>query len=157
LFEGNSVNILQEVTRQLIQLGHKPKLYFNRDVQVEYGIERDNALINFYTQLNLDYHLGLNNFLQLEDNREHWVNEYYTYVRQFTNPTPTSITTPELSLNLPQLTFAELKRKYSTFYETGRVYFKGGETQAQKTLNSFLTKRFHGYHWKIQCRNCSYN
>src|SRR5579883_30003 len=149
LFEGTSVNILQEVTRQLIQQGHKPKLYFNRDVQVEYGIERDCAIVNFYTQLNLDYHIGLNNFLQLEDNREHWVNEYYTYVRQFTNPTPTSITTPELSLNLPQLTFAELKCKYSTFYETGRVYFKGGETQAQKTLNSFLTKRFHGYHWKL--------
>ncbi|MBD2776780.1 FAD-binding domain-containing protein [Iningainema tapete] len=149
LFEGNSVNILQELTRQLMQLLHTPKLYFNRDVQVEYGIERDKAIANFYQQLNLDYHIGLNNFLQLEDNRENWFNEYYTYVRETPHPTPTHINTPELSLNLPQLTFAELKQKYSTFYETKRVYFKGGETQGQATLNSFLTKRFNGYHWKL--------
>ncbi|MBD2775561.1 FAD-binding domain-containing protein [Iningainema tapete] len=150
LFEGNSVNILQELTQQLIQLGHKPKLYFNRDVQVEYGIERDRTLINFYTQLNLDYHIGLNNFLQTDnDRRDQWIEEYYTYVRQLPPPTPTHINTPDLSLNLPQLTFAELKRKYSTFYETKKVYFKGGETLAQKTLDSFLTKRFYGYHWKL--------
>ena len=150
LFEGNSVNILQELTQQLIQLGHKPKLYFNRDVQLEYGIERDRAIVNLYQHLNLDYHIGLNNFLQTDgDRREQWVEEYYTYVRQFPNPTPTHINTPQLSLNLPQLTFSELKQKYSTFIETGRVYFKGGETQAQATLNSFLAKRFHGYHWKL--------
>ena len=150
LFEGNSLSNLQELTRQLMQQGHKPKLYFNRDVQVEYGIERDQAIINFYQQLNLDYYIGLNNFLQTEDDqRNQWFNEYYTYVRQSPHPTPTQINTPQLSFNLPQLTFAELKQKYSAFYETGRVYFKGGETEAQATLNSFLAKRFHGYHWKL--------
>lgn len=150
LFEGNSVNVLQELTRQLIHQGHKPKLYFNRDVQVEYGIERDRTIASFYTQLNLDYHIGLNNFLQTNgDRRDEWFNEYYTYLRQTSYLTPTQINTPQLSFNLPQLTFSELKQKYSVFYETGRVYFKGGETQAQATLDSFLTKRFHGYHWKL--------
>lgn len=150
LFEGNSLNILQELTRQLIQQGHKPKLFFNRDVQVEYGIERDKAIINFYQQLNLDSYIGLNNFLQTDDDhRDQWFNEYYTYVRQPPHPTSTHINTPQLSFNLPQVTFAELKQKYHAFKETQRVYFKGGETQAQATLNSFLTKRFHGYHWKL--------
>ncbi|MEC4818420.1 MAG: deoxyribodipyrimidine photo-lyase [Scytonema sp. PMC 1069.18] len=83
LFEGNSVDILQQLTQQLIQIGHKPKLYFNRDVQVEYGISRDRAIANFYHQLNLEYHIGLNNFLQTDDDRRNqWFDEYYTYVRQ---------------------------------------------------------------------------
>ncbi|MUG95415.1 deoxyribodipyrimidine photo-lyase [Scytonema sp. UIC 10036] len=150
LFEGNSVDILQQLTQQLIQLGHKPKLYFNRDVQVEYGISRDRAIANFYHQFNLECHIGLNNFLQTDDDhRDRWFEEYYTYVRQSPHPTPIRINTPQLSFNLPQLTFTKLKQKYSTFYETKRVYFKGGETQAFSTLNSFLTKRFHGYHWKL--------
>ncbi|BAY48889.1 DNA photolyase, FAD-binding protein [Scytonema sp. HK-05] len=150
LFEGKSVDILQQLTQQLMEIGHKPKLYFNRDVQVEYGITRDRAIINFYHQLNLEYHIGLNNFLQTDDDhRDQWFDEYYTYVRQAPHLTPIRILTPQLSLNLPQLTFTEVKQKYSTFYETKRVYFKGGETQAQATLNSFLTKRFHGYHWKL--------
>ncbi|MGL4621196.1 deoxyribodipyrimidine photo-lyase [Chroococcidiopsis sp.] len=42
LFEGNSVYILQRLTRELLQQGIRPRLFFNRDVQVEYGIERDN-------------------------------------------------------------------------------------------------------------------
>ncbi|KAB8330496.1 deoxyribodipyrimidine photo-lyase [Scytonema tolypothrichoides VB-61278] len=150
LFEGNSVNIVQELTQQLMQQGHKPKLYFNRDVQVEYGIERDRTIVNFYQQLNLDYHIGLNNFLQIDDNhRDQWFNEYYTYVRQTSHPTPIHINTPQISFNLPQLTFTELKHKYHALSETNKVYFKGGETQAQKTLDSFLTKRFYGYHWKL--------
>ncbi|QDL12020.1 deoxyribodipyrimidine photo-lyase [Brasilonema octagenarum UFV-E1] len=159
LFEGDSVNIVQEMTQQLMQQGHKPKLYFNRDVQVEYGIERDSealllsadrTIVNFYQQLNLDYHIGLNNFVQIDDDhRDQWFNEYYTYVRQTSHPTPIHINTPQISFNLPQLSFTELKHKYHAFYETKKVYFKGGETQAQKTLDSFLTKRFYGYHWKL--------
>ncbi|WP_219335944.1 deoxyribodipyrimidine photo-lyase [Chroococcidiopsis thermalis] len=42
LFEGNSVAVLQNLTKELLQQGHRPKLFFNRDVQVEYGIKRDN-------------------------------------------------------------------------------------------------------------------
>ncbi|MEH2259064.1 FAD-binding domain-containing protein [Nostoc sp.] len=149
LFEGNAVEIIQELTQQLTQQGHRPKLYFNRDVQVEYGVSRDQAIVHFYQQLNLNYHMGLNNFLQLEDKREHWYSEYYTYQRQPIYPKPTSINTPSLSLNIPHLTFTELKQKYSAFWKTEQVYFIGGETQAQSTLNSFLKSRFNGYHWKL--------
>ena len=41
LFEGNSTTIIQDLTTQLIAQGERPKLFFNRDVQVEYGISRD--------------------------------------------------------------------------------------------------------------------
>ncbi|MEH2464686.1 FAD-binding domain-containing protein [Nostoc sp.] len=149
LFEGNAVEIIQELTQQLIQQGHRPKLYFNRDVQVEYGISRDKNIVNLYQALNLDYHLGLNNFLQSKDKREQWFNEYYTYQRQSVYQTPTSINTPSLSLNLPQITFDELKQKYRAFLQTEQVYFLGGETRAQATLNSFIKSRFNGYHWKL--------
>ncbi|MBE8988027.1 FAD-binding domain-containing protein [Nostoc sp. LEGE 12450] len=149
LFEGNAVEIIQKLTQQLTQQGHRPKLYLNRDVQVEYGISRDKSIVNLYQVLNLEYHLGLNNFLQLQDKREQWFNEYYTYQRQSVDPTPTSINTPSLSLNIPQITFSELKHKYHAFLQTEQVYFIGGETQAQGTLNSFLKSRFNGYHWKL--------
>ncbi|MFN6488096.1 MULTISPECIES: FAD-binding domain-containing protein [unclassified Nostoc] len=149
LFEDDAVEIIQELTKQLIHQGHRPKLYFNRDVQVEYGISRDKTVVNLYQALNLDYHLGLNNFLQSQDKREQWFNEYYTYQRQSVYPTPTNINTPSLSLNLPQITFDELKQKYRAFLQTEQVYFIGGETQAQATLNSFLKSRFNGYHWKL--------
>jgi len=82
LFEGNSREILLELTKQLINSGHRPKLWFNRDVQVEYGISRDKAIIDFYKELKLDYHIGLNNFLQLSEKREEWFAEYYSYQRQ---------------------------------------------------------------------------
>ncbi|WP_414571194.1 deoxyribodipyrimidine photo-lyase [Nostoc sp. CCY 9925] len=82
LFEGNSTDIVQALTRQLIIAGYKPKLFFNRDVQVEYGVSRDKTIIDFYKQLNLDYHIGLNNFLQSTEQRDEWFNQYYTYQRQ---------------------------------------------------------------------------
>lgn len=150
LFEGDAVTILQQLTVELQQLGYQPKLFFNRDVQVQYGIDRDRAIINFYHKLGLDYYLGLNNFLQDEDSRRHqWIEEYYAYLNQPLHPSPFRINTPRLSLNLPQLTFDELKQKYRRFWESDRIYFSGGETNAIATLGSFIKGRFHGYHWKL--------
>ncbi|MEM7712718.1 MAG: FAD-binding domain-containing protein [Cyanobacteria bacterium P01_A01_bin.68] len=149
LFEGNSVDILQQLTSQLIQQSYQPKLYFNRDVQVEYGIARDKYIVDYYQQQNSEYHIGLSNFIQPNERREEWLNEYYTYQRNTLHPTPTQINTPQLSLNLSQLTIEELKQKYSAFWKTEKVYFPGGETEAIKVLDSFLSSRFKGYHWKL--------
>ena len=75
LFEGNAVTVLQDLTRQLLQQQKRPKLFFNCDVQVQYGIDRDaeggslrdhRSVLGFYHRHNLDYHLGLNNFLQTD-------------------------------------------------------------------------------------------
>ncbi|KJH69632.1 FAD-binding domain-containing protein [Aliterella atlantica] len=150
LFEGSSVSVLQKLTSQLLQKGDRPKLFFNYDVQVQYGIERDRQIIDFYQQHNLSYHQGLNNFLQTAGERtDGWIEQYYNYVRQPLHPTPERINTPALKLDIPQLTFSQLKQKYSQFWGTENTYFKGGETQAIGTLDSFLDERFGGYHWKI--------
>ncbi len=107
-------------------------------------------IIDFYRQHNLNYYQGLNNFLQTDNNRrDEWMNQYYTYLRQPLHPTPEQINTPGLKLDIPQLTFSQLKQKYSQFWETDNTYFSGGETQANATLDSFLDSRFQGYHWKI--------
>ncbi len=37
LFEGNSINVIQELTGQLLKLGKHPKLFFNHDVQGQYA------------------------------------------------------------------------------------------------------------------------
>ncbi|MEH1956447.1 FAD-binding domain-containing protein [Nostoc sp.] len=149
LFEGNSTDILQGLTKQLLHLGYRPKLWFNRDVQIEYGISRDKSIVDFYKQLNLDYHIGLNNFLQLSDQRDEWFKEYYTYQRQPQHQRPQTFNTPQLTLQLPQLTLEELQKKYYSFWAVNRVYFPGGETQTISTLNSFLKSRYQGYHWKL--------
>lgn len=150
IFEGESVATLSALTSELRKQSLTPKLFFNRDVQVKYGIERDRQIIDFYRQNNLDYHLGLNNFVQVDyDRRDEWFDEYYTYQRQPLHRTPTKINTPQLALNLPQLTIAQLKQKYSQFYSVDANYFTGGETAAITILEPFLEHRFTGYHWKV--------
>lgn len=101
LFEGNSTLIIQDLTKQLIQQGSRPKLFFNRDVQVDYGISRDKTIVDFYRDLNIDFHLGLNNFSQSIERREEWFNEYYIYQRQPQYQPPRSVNTPSISIDLP--------------------------------------------------------
>jgi deoxyribodipyrimidine photo-lyase len=149
LFEGNSTQIIQDLTTQLISQGDRPKLFFNRDVQVEYGVSRDRSIVEFSRELNLDCHLGLNNFLQTQDNRQEWFRSYYTYQRQPQHQHPRRLDLPALAIDVPQLTFPELTQKYAQFWDVEKVYFPGGETNAHSTLDSFLASRFPGYHWKL--------
>jgi deoxyribodipyrimidine photo-lyase len=51
LFEGNSTQIVRDLTTQLLDRGERPKLFFNRDVQVEYGISRDRSIVELYREL----------------------------------------------------------------------------------------------------------
>ena len=105
------------------------KLFFNHDVHVQYRIERDLQIIDFYKQHSLSYYQGLNNFLQIDsDHRDEWINEHYTCLRQPLHSTPERINTPQLHLDIPQFTFSDLKPKYSQFWETDNSYFIGGET-----------------------------
>lgn len=39
LFEGNSTEILQGLTKELIEQGYSPKLFFNRDVRLIWDYE----------------------------------------------------------------------------------------------------------------------
>ncbi len=150
LFEGKSVDVIKSLTRSLLQQTRQPKLYFNRDVQVEYGIERDRNLLDFYKQHNLKVHLGINYFLQIEgENYDNWWRDYHNYHQQPLHLTPEQINTPNLELNLPQLTLTELRQKYRHLLTKGNSRFIGGEDKAHNTLNSFLEQRYFGYHWKM--------
>lgn len=149
LFEGESVTVLQSITRSLLNLGKHPRLYFNRDVQVSYGIDRDSQVLEFYQQQSWEIHLGLNNFLQEKENYDSLWQEYHDYQEQPLHPTPSYINTPQLNLNIPQLTFAELWQKYLPNQKTKNSCFTGGEDEARNTLNSFKKERYRGYHWKM--------
>ena len=149
LFEGNSVNIIQQLTRSLLSLGKHPKLYFNRDVQVDYGINRDRQILDQYQQQGLEVHLGLNNFLQETENYDTLWLDYHEYQQQSLHPTPQFINTPQLNLDLPQLTIAQLRQKYRRFLEAESYRYLGGEDNAKGALNSFVSHRYQGYHWKM--------
>jgi hypothetical protein len=57
----------------------------------------DRQIIDFYRQHNLDYHQGLNNFLQTDEDRTGgWMDKYYTYLRQPLHSTPEHINTPQI-------------------------------------------------------------
>ncbi|MBE9047518.1 deoxyribodipyrimidine photo-lyase [Pleurocapsales cyanobacterium LEGE 10410] len=138
LFEGNSVDIIQTITRSLLNLGKQPKLYFNRDVQVNYGIDRDSQILQLYQQQGLKVHLGRNHFLQETENYDTIWLDYHDYQKRSLYSTPRAINTPQLNLDLPQLTIAQLKQKYRRFFEAESYRYLGGEDNAQGTLNSLL-------------------
>lgn len=147
LFEGESVDVIGRLTRSLLELNQKPKLYFNRDVQVQYGIDRDHSIINFYCSYNLESYIGTNHFLQPDNQHlDDWWQDYHDYQSQSTYPTPQEINTPELVFDIPQLTFAQLWQKYGQNQKSVANKFRGGEDQAQATLDSFLAHRYRGYH-----------
>jgi len=149
IFTGESVDIIQKLTLALIEQEKQPKLYFHQDVQVDYGIERDRTILDFYQKHKLQTHAGLNHFMQSEVNYKSWWVDYHDYQKQPLYKTPQQIITPNLKLDLPQLTIEELKQKYSSFLNAASYRYLGGETFAQKTLETFASHRYQGYHWKM--------
>ena len=79
LFEGESVAVIQRITRSLLQKGKQPKLYFNKDVQVEYGINRDRVIWDFYSSHGLKTYVGKNHFLQESENYDSIWRDYHEY------------------------------------------------------------------------------
>ena len=149
MFEGKSVEVIKAITQSLIQLNQQPKLYFSRDVQVEYGINRDRSIVDFYHHNNLEIHVGLNHFLQQQEDYSSLWKDYHDYQQKPVYKAPKQINTPKLKLDLPQLSIDELKQKYSQLISTQSYLYQGGEDNAQGTINSFVAHRYQGYHWKM--------
>ncbi|WP_036477828.1 FAD-binding domain-containing protein [Myxosarcina sp. GI1] len=147
-FEGESVAIIRAITRSLLALGKQPKLYFNQDVQVQYGIDRDLQILDFYRQHNLETHIGKNHFLQNEECYETYWQNYHDYQERSLHPRPKKINTPQLTLG--QIEWDELQQKYCHYWEAQKLhYFVGSENEADKTLRDFLGYRYRGYHWRM--------
>lgn len=53
------------------------------------------------------------------------------------------------SATILQILTYQLLAQGHHLWGTDNNYFIGGETQATATLDSFLSSRFHGYHWKV--------
>ena len=149
LFEGQSFAIMQSLTKYLLELGQSPTLLFNRDTQVNYGISRDREILEFYEAQNLEVYLGKNHFIQdREDYNLIW-QEYHNYQESLPNPKPKFVYTPQLNIELSQLTIKQLWQKYCPQVQQLDKNFTGGEAEAKKTLTSFLQGRYQGYHWKL--------
>ncbi|MEM8832327.1 MAG: FAD-binding domain-containing protein [Cyanobacteria bacterium P01_G01_bin.19] len=149
LFVGESVATILSLTRSLLELEDRPKLFFNRDIQVKYGMRRDRTILDFYQQHQLDVHVGRNHFLQDKEDYATLWQDYHCYQKQAAYPTPQQINTPQLNFDLPRLEIAELKEKYRQFLNAESYIFMGGEDNAQNTLKTFVSHRYRGYHWKM--------
>lgn len=148
LFHGNSVILIQTLTQELLAQNYTPHLFCNRDIQVAYGLERDQKVRQFYHDHSLSMTEGMNFFLSLSGHGNDWLERYYHYQNQPLYPMPERCHTPEITLNIPRISLTEIGQKYGT-NQPQNAWFTGGASQAHATLNSFLARRFHGYHWKI--------
>ncbi len=163
LLEGNSQEIWQQIFRQA-QEQFTLSVYFNRDRQISYGQTRDQMVLTLAKEYNCKVYLGNSNFLLLDPTEmSNWRKCYYEYQQQAIFPTPKSIRT-NLSLaeefwykaGIKCLTFSEFQQKYKFFVDLKSPLFTGGNSQAELALESFLSHRFVGYHWKLSRPEAAY-
>lgn len=148
LLAGDPAETICDLSNKLIAQGHDLQLFFNRDLQVASDRQRDARVIEFCQANQLPYQIGNSNFIQAEELRDTLYREYYDYVHQPVHQIPDRIETPTFT-DLPELTIAELEARYGHYWQIATVYFRGGERSAQSVLDTFVDRRFHGYHWKI--------
>ncbi len=156
LFLGNSVEVFQQLARSLQTQRCELTLFYNWDVQAEYGLQRDRQIEAFCKASKILCRRGRNNFIQLQSaRRDCWRDEYYAYLRAPLFTVPERIAPLPLALeNLPQLALSELEQfglgqqQDADMQEFVRP-FRGGASRARATLDSFLQARFQGYHWKL--------
>ncbi|MEM1366713.1 MAG: FAD-binding domain-containing protein [Cyanobacteria bacterium P01_H01_bin.15] len=149
ILEGDSVELIKTLTETLLDQGQRPRLRRNRDAQTSYGLERDRKIDQYFNERNLQTCWGTNHFLQTTLNLDQWWREYHGFQQCPLLVSPTHLSTPDFDLALPQLTPAEFAQKYGGHITLPSSPFYGGEDQALVTLDSFLTHRFRGYHWRL--------
>lgn len=151
LFQGDSVEVFQQLASSLQAQNLWPRLLLNWDVQTEYGLQRDRQITQFCQDRQISCWRGRNNFVQLQrDRRDRWRDEYYTYLREAVHVAPVSFESLSTSIScLPQLSIDALWQQYKPHWHGGSQHCIGGATQARVTLDSFLATRCQGYHWKL--------
>ena len=155
ILRGETVQVLSSLLQLLVTNNHRPQLYFNRDIQVDYGRKRDEAVITFCQKNAVLVHLSHNNFLlQAEIQMNDWWRQYhdYQYDKQLAVPAITAV--PEalerLISVLPQINPQTIADELAVTLPTAKqVFFSGGEIAARQSVYSFLKDRVDGYRWKI--------
>ena len=154
ILSGESVSVVTGLLNKLTSNKIKAKLYFNRDVQVAYGLKRDVAIRQLCKSTDIELHEGQAYFLSDDPNiRNDWNKSYYAYQELPQWRLPVTINSFQATwLNeLEQLQPNQLIEWASELVPNlhASPLFNGGETQAQQSLRSFLRERYHGYHWKL--------
>lgn len=154
ILEGKTEKTLSTLAQNILNSGVQPNLYYNHDVQVQYGKDRDIFINNWFREKNLDIHTGLANYLLFDEkDMPQWRKNYYEYLRKDV------YLAPELTIhtNNPQI-FSELiitepntlLQRFTNTYTTPKSrLFTGGSTEAKRVLESFLETRVNGYHWRL--------
>mgnify|MGYP001028593197 CR=1 FL=1 len=156
IVQGSSSKKVIELLEKTRELGSKPKLFFNRDMQVIYGQKRDQAIDSYVFDNNISLYKGRRAFLQVENNDyDNWIVEYYQYQSSEAFPVPEKIISSPLSERLMSY-FKIIKPEdlHSWAEQWGVVtrqggQFTGGEREAHRLVRTFAKERYSGYHWKL--------
>ena len=152
ILEGKTDISLPVFMSSLQTQGYTTSLYFNHDVQVKYGIERDKSIVSWCRDHAVPVTQGLNNFLLFEyAQMPQWRMQYYKYLsllqHDISNATLQSQT---FDISQKHTTADELWERFIPQHATDfSPLFTGGEDVATKVLDSFLQTRAQGYHWKL--------
>ena len=153
LLTGDSTESMQRLLSRLLKAGYQVELYKNRDRMGAYGKAREQAVESFCAQNSIGLYNGSAYFL-LDSLVPHpeWTKHYYIYQEQKQWRIPDSMNSAEILIeNSSELDIDSLTNWVQDLgvHLTAAPGFHGGESSAQKTLKSFLTDRYKGYHWKI--------
>ncbi|RYZ89526.1 MAG: deoxyribodipyrimidine photo-lyase [Proteobacteria bacterium] len=155
ILNGESVATMSRLIDNLKSHGYHPKLYFNHDIQVSYGRQRDDAITAYCDANNIPLATTYNYFL-LHDEAEmdDWWKRYYDY--QYADQFPLPDIRPEqaevrnIVNQLDQFSAQTLAKDLSLTLPTPtQTLFVGGENAARQAVYSFIKDRVNGYRWKI--------
>ena len=155
ILEGNTVESLQSLGTYLKSQNIEPNLFYNLDIQTEYGLERDRNIRKFWQNNGWSIYEGKPSFLvRIEEKSDftNWGKEYYNYQNTNTWDKPNQINTFDtstLSKALKTTKPSKLLERFNTTSQPKSELFNGGESEAHKVLESFLEVRSVGYHWKL--------
>jgi deoxyribodipyrimidine photo-lyase len=153
ILQGNSEAVIKNLMFELAKNNFRPKLYFNEDVQIEYGLIRDQNITNFCATNSFEINKYRPSFLEskLLDSPEikNFVTEYNNYLYS-------NLDTPNLknTLKLPE-NILQILDKYGVNEEklssnaSSELFITGGIDHYNQKFSSFLTNRYQNYHYRL--------
>lgn len=155
ILKGESVASLTGLLKTLRDNKYHPTLYFNHDIQVEYGRKRDEAITAYCTETNTPLTVSHNYFLLHDESQmDTWWPKYYEYQydEQYDTPTINELkpSLEKILKTLPQINPQSIASELGISIPIPRqALFNGGEVAASHAVYSFLKDRVDGYRWKI--------
>lgn len=153
ILKGNALFVIKDLMLELAKLNYKTSLFFNEDVQIKYGVDRDDKIINFCLANSFEVNKFRPSFLKADllasNDIKRLVYEQNQYLQsQIIKPNFGS------ALHLPfEITEIVNKLKYKTDKleneSKTRLFINSGIDNANLKLDSFLDSRHQNYHTNI--------